>query len=46
MEAKLPAIQAKQIEDEVAPVPVPKEEYVPAKPSDEEYAYVDSNTSV
>jgi hypothetical protein len=43
MEAKLPAIQAEQVEDDVAPVAA---EYVPAKPSDEEYAYVDSNTSV
>ncbi len=43
MEAKLPAIQAEQVEDDVAPVTA---EYLPAKPSDEEYAYVDSSTSV
>ena len=38
---KLPAIQAEQVEDDVAPVTA---EYVPAKTSDEEYAYVYSNT--
>ncbi len=43
METKVPAIQAEQVEDDVAPVTA---EYVPAKARDEEYAYVDSNTSV
>jgi hypothetical protein len=43
METKLPAMQAEQAEDDVAPATV---EYFPAKASDEEYAYVDSNTSV
>ena len=43
METKLPAIQAEQVEFDVAPVMA---EYVPAQASDEEYAYVDSNTSV
>ena len=38
-----PAIQAEQVEDDVAPVTA---EYVPAQASDEEYAYVESNTSV
>ena len=42
METKLPAIQAAQVEDDVAPVTA---EYVPAKASDEEYVYVDSSTS-
>jgi hypothetical protein len=32
-----------QVVDEVAPVTA---EYVPAKARDEEYAYIDSNTSV
>ncbi len=40
---KLPAIQAEQVEDDVAPVTA---EYFPAKSNDEEYAYVASNTSV
>jgi hypothetical protein len=39
METKLPAIQAEQVEDDVAPV---KAEYVPAKARDEEYGQVDS----
>ncbi len=43
METKVPAIQAEQVEVDVAPVTA---EYVPAKTSDEEHAYVDSNTSV
>jgi hypothetical protein len=45
METKpeLPARQAEQVEDDVAPVTA---EYVPAIASDEEYARVDSNTSV
>ncbi len=43
MATKLPAIQAEQVEDDVAPVTA---EYVPAKASEGEYAYVDSNTSV
>ena len=34
METKLPAIQAVQVEDDVAPVTA---EYVPAKASDEEW---------
>jgi hypothetical protein len=34
METKLPAIQAKQVEDDVAPMTA---EYVPAKTSDVEY---------
>jgi hypothetical protein len=42
MATKLPAIQAVQVEDDVAPVTA---EYVPAKARDEEQAYVDSNTS-
>ncbi len=41
METKLPAIQVEQVEDDVAPVTA---EYVPAKASDAEYAYIDSNT--
>ncbi len=40
---KLPAIQAEQVEDDVAPVTA---EYVPAKMSHEECAYVDSNKSI
>ncbi len=43
METKLPAIQAEQVEFDVAPVMA---EYVPAQASDEEYAYVELNTSV
>jgi hypothetical protein len=43
METKVPAIQAEQVEDDVAPV---AEEYVPAKARNEEYEYFDSNTSV
>jgi hypothetical protein len=43
METTVPAIQAEQVEVDVAPVTA---EYVPAKTSDEEHAYVDSNTSV
>ena len=35
MEIKLPAIQAEQVEDELAPLAA---EYVPAQASDEEYA--------
>jgi hypothetical protein len=42
MEATLPAIQVEQVESDVAPVTA---EYVPAQASDEEYAYVESNTS-
>ncbi len=34
IETNLPAMQAEQVEDDVAPVTV---EYVPAKASDEEY---------
>ncbi len=34
METKLPATQAEQVEDDVAPVTA---EYVPAKARDEEY---------
>jgi hypothetical protein len=34
METKLPAIQAKQVEEDVAPVTA---EYVPGKARDEEY---------
>jgi hypothetical protein len=34
VETQLPAIQAEQVEDDVAPVTV---EYVPAKPRDGEY---------
>jgi hypothetical protein len=36
-------MQAEQVEDEVAPVTA---EYFPAKASNEEYAYFDSDTSV
>jgi hypothetical protein len=43
MKTKLPAIQAEQVEDDVPPVTA---EYVPAKASNEEHAYVDLNTSV
>jgi hypothetical protein len=43
METTLPAIQAEQVEDDVAPVTA---EYVPAKLSDEKHAYVELNTSV
>jgi hypothetical protein len=43
MKTKQPAIQAEQVEDDVAPVTA---EYVPAKASNTECAYVDSNTSV
>jgi hypothetical protein len=43
METKLPARQAEQVEDDVAPVTA---EYVPANARDEEYARVDSNTNV
>ena len=43
MKTKLPAIQAEQVEDDVAPVTA---EYVPAKASDQEYGLADSNTSV
>jgi hypothetical protein len=43
METTLPAIQAEQVEFDVAPVAA---EYVPAKTSDEEYAYVNSNTGI
>jgi hypothetical protein len=43
METTLPAIQAEQVDSDVAPVAA---EYVPAQTSDEEYAYVDLNTSV
>ena len=43
VETQVPAIQAEQVEDAVAPV---TSEYVPAKVRDEEYGYVDSNTSV
>jgi hypothetical protein len=42
METKLPAIQAEQVEDDVAPV---APEYVPEKKSDEEYGHADLNTS-
>jgi hypothetical protein len=40
VETQVPALQAEQVEDDVAPVTA---EYVPAKPRDEEYGYVDSN---
>jgi hypothetical protein len=44
MEKQLPAIQSEQVEDDVAPATA---EYVPAKVSDEEYAYTSNlNTSV
>ena len=43
METQVPAIQAEQVEDDVAPVTA---EYVPAKAWGEEYEYVDSNTRV
>ena len=44
MEKKVPAIQAEQVADDVAPVTA---EYVPAKASSvEKYAYVELNTSV
>ncbi len=43
METKLPAIQAEQVADDMAPVTA---EYVPAKASDEEYGPVDLNASV
>ncbi len=39
----VPAIQAEQVVDDVAPVTA---EYVPAKASDEEYGHVDLNTIV
>ena len=39
---QVPAIQAEQVEDDVAPVAA---EYVPAKVSHEEYGLVDSKTS-
>ena len=42
METKVPAIQAEQVEDDVAPVAA---EYVPAKVSHEEYGLVDSKSS-
>jgi hypothetical protein len=43
IETIVPAIQAEQVADDVAPVTA---EYVPAKASDEEYGHVDLNTSV
>jgi hypothetical protein len=43
IETQVPAIQAEQAEDDVDPVTA---EYVPAKASHDEYAYVDSNTNV
>ncbi len=43
METQLPAMQAEQVEDDLAPATA---EYFPAKASHEEYAYVDSNTSI
>jgi hypothetical protein len=42
METTLPAIQAEQVEDDVAPVTA---EYVPAKARDEEYVLDDSKTN-
>jgi hypothetical protein len=43
MKVKIPAAQAEQVADDVAPVTA---EYVPAKARDEEYGLVvDSNTS-
>ncbi len=39
---EIPAIQAEQVADDVAPVMA---EYVPAKASDEEHGLVDSKTS-
>ena len=43
METIVPAIQAEQVVDDVAPVTA---EYVPAKANDEEYGHVDLNISV
>ncbi len=43
VEIKVPATQAEQVADDVAPVTA---EYVPAKARDEEYGYDDLNTSV
>jgi hypothetical protein len=43
VETQVPAIQAEQVSYDVASVTA---EYVPAKASDEEYRYVDLNTSV
>jgi hypothetical protein len=43
IETIVPAIQAEQVADDVAPVTA---EYVPAKASVEEYGHVDLNTSV
>ncbi len=43
VETIVPAIQAEQVEDDVAPATA---EYVPAKARDEEYGYGDSKTSV
>jgi hypothetical protein len=43
MKTKLPAIQAEQVADDVAPGTA---EYVPTNASDEKYAHADSNTSV
>ena len=43
IETIVPAIQAEQVADDVAPVTA---EYVPAKASDEEYGHVDLNISV
>ncbi len=42
IDTQVPAIQAEQVKDDVAPVTA---EYVPAKSSHEEYGKVDSNTS-
>ena len=42
MEPQVPAIQAEQVEDDVAPVTA---EYVPTKASHEEYGQVDSKSS-